>query len=479
MKNNDLKSILADIAEEALPGSDIDLLPALLTRNVTSEKLQNGPLKRTVHQISPIRRALLLVLAIGLAFAVLLITPQGRAFAQRLFSFFSPAESESFPLPDDQLSLYVDTPTPAPTFALVLETVSVSYSEPVETTPDPIPTSSSADDTLKSCKEAIALLSYSCQIAHAEAQVKFDAREFPEVPRGLAFVDTQSNPTLHSMAINYQVVEGGGYLTLSQGIGVMYQSSSSWGEVPANAIEQVSVGNHYGEFAQGQFVVYPGATSATWEPDAAVLRLRWSEGDRWFSLEKMGNTAPIEYLDKDELIALAVSLVDAPASDTNTSIDKAYQMSIAEAETTAGFELLEPTILPAGFEFAYARYDAAYQIVMLFYLPKGQDAGVGGLYISQRLRNTVNEFTGCKECPTGVVEQVHVNGMTAYYWKGAFDAGSSEQPLSPPVWRGDMPHFTLTWATSDLIVELYYDLTEWYGGQISKDDLVKIAESMH
>jgi hypothetical protein len=461
MKNNDLKSILADIAEEALPGSDIDLLPAL-TGNLAEEKLQNETSKRSLYQLSLIRRTALMVLALILTFAIVLITPQGRAFAQRLFSFFSTAESESFPLAEEQLNLFVDTPTPAPTFALALETVSVSNSEPLEAIPDPIPTSSSADDILKDCKDALTLLSYSCQIAHAESQVQFDAREFPEVPRGFAFVNAQSNTTLHSMTINYQVVEGGGYLTLNQGLGTMYQSSSSWGAVPGNAVERIQVGHHYGEFAQGQFVVKPGATSATWEPNAAVLRLRWSEGDRWFSLEKMGNTAPIEYLDKDALIALAASLVSTPASDAIISIDNIYQMSIAEAETTAGFDLLEPMILPAEFEFAYARYDAAYQIVMLFYLPKGQDAGVGG----------------CKECPTGVVEQLQVNGMTAYYWQGIFDAGSAEQPLSPPVWRADAPEYTLMWATSDLIVELYYSQTEWYGGQLSKHDLVRIAESM-
>jgi hypothetical protein len=446
MKNNDLKSILADIAEEALPGSDIDLLPAI-TKNLAAEPRQNETSKASPHQTFLARRTLLVMLALSLAFAVLLITPQGRAFAQRLFSFFSAAESESFPLPDEQINLYVDTPTLAPTFVLVLETVSVSDSEPIEATPDPIPT--------------------------------FDAREFLEVPRGYAFVDVQSNPTLHSMTINYQVVEGGGYLTLSQGIGVMQESSSNWGEVPANAVEQISVGSHYGEFVRGQFVVYPGATSATWEPEAAVMRLRWSEGNRWFSLEKMGDTGPVEYLDKEGLIALALSLVDAPAPDANTSIDKDYQMSIAEAETIAGFDLLEPTVLPAGFELMNARYDAAFQTVMLFYLPKGESSGVGGLYISQSSRNTVDEFTGCEVCPAQAVEQVQVNGITAYYWQGAFDAGSAEHPLSPPVWRADEPHFTLTWATSELIITINYSLTEWYGGQINKDDLVRIAESMH
>lgn len=472
MMNDDLKSILTDIAEEALPGSQIDLLPAL-ANNISSEQSMM-PFQPT----SPMRRPVLLVLAISLAFAVLLITPQGRAFAQRLFTFFSPAESESFPVPEEQLSLDANTPTPAPTFALVLETVSVSTNEPAAAISEPLPTSSSADDTLHSCNEASALLSYSCQVAKAEAALKFDAREFPEVPRGYAFVDVQSNPTLNSMTINYQVVEGGGYLTLGQGIGTIQQASSSWGEVSANAIERVSVGNQYGEYAQGQFVVFPGATSATWEPTVPVFRLRWSEGDRWFALEKFGNTAPVEYLDKDQLIALALTLVDAPTPDANTSVDNAYQQSVVEAETIAGFDLLAPTVLPAGFELQNTRYDAAFQTARLFYLPKGESAGVGGLYISQSPRGEMNEFTGCDVCPAEAVEQVQVNGQTAYYWQGALDHGSVDQPLSSPVWRGDQPYFTLAWATSDLIIVINYAATESYGGLTSRDDLIKIAESM-
>ena len=98
-------------------------------------------------------RSVVTVLALALVFSILLITPQGRAFAQTLFRFFSTAESESFPLPDEELNLYDDTPTPAPTFALSLETVSPpNNNEPIEATPVPLPTSSTVDDVLKNAR---------------------------------------------------------------------------------------------------------------------------------------------------------------------------------------------------------------------------------------------------------------------------------------------------------------------------------------
>lgn len=422
-----------------------------------------------------ITRAAFIILMIAILLAFAFITPQGRAFAQSLFRFFSPAKSESFPLSDEQIKIFDTTPTPAPTFELSLATVSPSHSEPVDVTAIPLPTSSNADDVLKNCKAASDMSSYACQIALTELQVGFDAREFPAVPRGFAFVDTRSNSTLHTITINYSVVEGGGYLSLSQGIGAMAASSSNWGDVMASAIEQIRVGDYYGEFVDGNFAVYPGAKSATWVADGGTMRLRWSDGDRWFSLQKMGGS---EYLDKNTLIALAASLVYTPASDAITSIDNTYQMSIAEAEAAAGFELLEPTIVPEGFEFAYARYDEIYQTVYLFYLPKGQDKGVGGLLVIETPRSISGDFIHCADCPAGTEEQVQVNGTPAIYFQGSFYTGSNLQPLSTPVWQADDPNYNITWATPELLITLNYYGTEWYGGQISKDDLVQIAESM-
>jgi hypothetical protein len=60
------------------------------------------------------------------------------------------------------------------------------------------------------------------------------------------------------------------------------------------------------------FVVYSGETSATWNPEAPVFRLRWVENGTWFEMTKYGDVFPIEYLDQTNLIRLAESLTLKP-----------------------------------------------------------------------------------------------------------------------------------------------------------------------
>ena len=183
-------------------------------------------------------------------------------------------------------------------------------------------------------------------------------------------------------------------------------------------------------------------------------------------------------MDKQFLIDLAASLVKSPGSQANTSLASGYYLSINEAEASIGFDLLEPYILPEGFEFAYARYDLSEQRIMLFYLSKGQPEGVGGLYIMETPRHASNGIFSCEECPVGAVEQIKINDELAYYWQGSYYTGTDKHPLPTPIWQSDESHYTLTWMISDLIITLIYSGSEWYGGQISKDNLVQIAESM-
>ena len=67
-----------------------------------------------------------------------------------------------------------------------------------------------------------------------------------------------------------------------------------------------------GEFARGTFVVYAGETAATWNPDAAILRLRWVQDGIWFEMAKWGDVEEIEYLGQAGLIELAESLAVRP-----------------------------------------------------------------------------------------------------------------------------------------------------------------------
>ena len=87
---------------------------------------------------------------------------------------------------------------------------------------------------------------------------------------------------------------------------------SEWDQTPAEYVRPVRVRDLNAEIAQGAYVVYPGETSARWNPDTPIIRLRWIEDGIWFEMAKFGDVESISYLDQAGLIALAESMVYNP-----------------------------------------------------------------------------------------------------------------------------------------------------------------------
>ena len=200
--------------------------------------------------------------------SIAFVTPQGRAFAQDVLQFFTRTEDTAFPLQPSQIV------TGAP-----------DLSAPTAEPPAPL-----------------------ISIAEAEAQVGFGVAELPFVPDGFNYLGAR----LYGNAVNieYATQGYGGHLSIMQSQKGFIQSE--WDKVPAHAVVPVKVGELDGEFAQGTFVVYAGETSATWEPDAAILRLRWVKDGVWFAMTKHGDVQVIEYLDQAGMIELAESLAVEP-----------------------------------------------------------------------------------------------------------------------------------------------------------------------
>ena len=145
-------------------------------------------------------------------------------------------------------------------------------------------------------------------VAEAEAQVGFGVAKLPFVPDGFDYLGAK----LYGNAVNieYATQGYGGHLSIMQSQEGFIQSE--WDKVPAHAIVPVKIGELDGEFVRGTFVVYAGETSATWEPDAAILRLRWVKDGVWFAMTKHGDVQVIEYLDQAGMIELAESLAVEP-----------------------------------------------------------------------------------------------------------------------------------------------------------------------
>jgi hypothetical protein len=269
MDKKEIKSILQEALEEEIPSSQVQLWPAVKASLVAGESHlnQQGIDMYTIKSQRTPRLAFAFLMVVALI-VIALATPQGRSIAQSVLQFFRIAENTTFPLDDSQI-------------------VSNAPEALQPTAMPPAPLISAAE---------------------AEAQVGFDAAELPYLPEGFEYLGAR----LYGNVINleYETQGKGGHLIIQQSPDGFNQSD--WDNVPAEAIIPVMVGELEGEFVQGTFVVYPGETLATWNPEAAIFRLRWLQNDIWFEIAKYGNVEEIEYLDQAGLIELAESLVFKP-----------------------------------------------------------------------------------------------------------------------------------------------------------------------
>jgi len=269
MDKNDIQSILRDALEVEIPADEINLWPAVKAGLITGK---HTPIQRGENMnITRLRRTSRVAFATLIFIALLgiaLLTPQGRALSQTILQFFTHTESTTFPLLPFQIA--PGEPDPA---------------APTAEPPAPL-----------------------ISIAEAEAQAGFDAFELPAAPEGFNYLGAR----LYGDAINiaYEAQGGGGNLSIMQSQSGFIQSE--WDRVPEGASVPVKIGELDGEFVQGTFVVFAGDTSARWNPEAPILRLRWMQNGIWIEMTKFGDVEAIEYLDQAGLIALAESLVYAP-----------------------------------------------------------------------------------------------------------------------------------------------------------------------
>jgi len=269
MKNQNIQSILQGALEDEIPSSKVRLWPVVKASLVADKTLHHrrGEKMNTIQLHRRPGPAIVFLMIVGLL-VIAFITPQGRSLAQSIVQFFLRAESTTFPLQDSQIM--GNEPDP---------------SSPTAEPPGPL-----------------------LSVAEAEAKAGFAAAEPPRMPEGFNYLGARLYG--NAISIEYEAHGSGGHLILMQSREGFVQSD--WDKVPANAIIPVKIGERDGEFVQGTFVVYAGETSATWNSDAPILRLRWMENGIWFELTKFGDVETIEYLDREGLIKLAESLTIKP-----------------------------------------------------------------------------------------------------------------------------------------------------------------------
>jgi hypothetical protein len=427
MDDKKIQSILQDALEQEIPSSEIKLWPAVMASLVAGKKIsiQQGEKMNSVNS-RRISRGTLVTLVVAALMAIALVTPQGRAFAQTLLQFFRRAESNVLPLPVGQIAAPEDD-------------------QAIATVQPPAPRVS---------------------VTEAEQAAGFDARELPALPEGFAFAGALGRQG--SISIQYEVVGGGGVLVLTESTNGFIQSE--WDQAPVESISQVRIGEMNAEIVQGTYVVYPGETVARWNSDAPILRLRWIQDGIWFEMAKFGGVERIQYLGQDELIELAASLTNAP-----------FTLPVTEAESLAGFDVLEPTRVPEvlslwGAAFESKEWTRKQNTVRIFYSFSSDQYGPGlesnGVVLTQQ---PVESIENCDICDfvgaDANVEQVKIGAATGEYVVGVWKADGAGNW----VWEYEPYLQTLRWQANGMAFELLYmGIPE----AVTKADMIAMAESM-
>jgi hypothetical protein len=413
MDDKKIQSILRDALEEEIPSSEIRLWPAIQASLVAGKHhpVQQGERMHATETRRWQRVALTVLMVVALAM-VALMTPPGRAFAQTVLQFFRRAESNVLPLPGEQI--------PSPEEAQAL---------PTAQPPAPI-----------------------VSVAEAERTAGFDAYELPTVPEGFVFVGAMGTPG--SINIQYEAVGGGGALVVTESTDGFIQSE--WDQAPVEAIFQVKIGELDAEIVQGTYVVYPGETVAKWNSDAPILRLRWIEDGIWFEMAKFGDVERIEYLDRDRLIELAQSITNDP-----------FPLEVEYAERQAGYNALEPAVIPEGMRFLGASLDPVLNMISLSF---GYSESERIILIKQQ---PVGSLETCELCglvgTSASVQEVQIQGVPGEYAEGVWVLTDNGRAI----WRDDPYLKTIRWQKDEMAFELIY-----MGTDMDKDKLVALAESM-
>lgn len=264
MQQKRIQSALQDALEEKVPGSKIDLWPAIKDQLAVGKHLplQGEKMNTTRTQRIP-RYAFALMILVALL-SIYLLTPQGKIFAQSVIQFFTQADNP--PLnPQDVPQAANGTGSSLPTALPPAPLVSVS---------------------------------------EAEVQIGFSVAELPYSPEGLSFLGAR----VYNSQVNleYETATKGGHLIIQQSRGEFNQSD--WDFVPPEAVTPVTINGYSGELVAGTFVLYPGAQQGSWNPDADMLRLRWEKEGILYQITKYGDDESIRYLDQTALIKIAEDL---------------------------------------------------------------------------------------------------------------------------------------------------------------------------
>jgi hypothetical protein len=446
MNNDHLNSILSDLAENAKPAAQIDLWPGL-KKSLAASDGQSKPGKSGIKRTPVFRRTAFAALAVLVAFAILFATPQGQAIAQDLLKYFTTAAQKWLPP--------WPMPAPVPTYTLESEL----------TTAQPTP----AD--IQGCGPVISPISstFLCQLEYAQAKLGYIVKSFSAEYVDAPFHEMNFNFSPEYKTLRLSFRGGGATYTLEQKPGD-FPAENMGNAIYQEAIQLTQVGKYPAEYAAGAFI-FSADNSMTWNPTEPVYHLRWKEAEKSYSftmsLSRDNGLTPAGIKEKMLLIAENLVTLDQGAEQLTAG----NQPSIKDS---AGFAIKEPSRLPGMFHQVFAtgwNYLIPNQVNMLYeYTENGEVVGfleLSQIPIPADKKNLRWEFAEMYrgqnvEKDFSVDEEVQINGAIGHY-------------LVP---NGELPPQALYWRDNEREYILICQWTSGYGGKLSKEDLIAIAESL-
>jgi len=265
-----LQSILTHIAEDGIPPEEINLTAVVRSR-IAGDRIPSPPhlsrsriKRRGTRNIQYVMAGSLFTVVLLVS---LLITPQGRVWAQDLLQFFTRTQTDALPVQPWQL-------TPQPTLA------------PGTAAPDPAN-----------------ILEAKLSVTEVEEQSGFDVKGPTWLPEHLTLVGATYDPPRSLVRIFYRLEESNG-LVLKEEFYSSFDTCALCNEVGASAsIETIQIGNATGEYVQGVWKLTENGP--VWENDPYLQTIRWQAEGVAYELQYMG---PPDMLPRDELVKIAGSL---------------------------------------------------------------------------------------------------------------------------------------------------------------------------
>ena len=475
MNRSPLANLLHRLAEEAIPPAEVDLWPAVRSHLERRKAHPKGDfsMKRSFAQNWRLRFIAVPILALLLIAAILVITPQGRAWAQSALQFFTRAESDTLPAPTPEPLVWVEQTPGVPAATIT-----------------PLPPMAPFAADCGDYREP------RCSVEQMRSKVDFTVKELATIPAGMYFIGATGGP--EEVFIKYDSVDQSAGLFLFEQPWTGSLEQKSFEVAPGVEVEEVPVGGATGEYVQGSFGYTAGETEETWMSDNGLETLRWVDQDTYYTLRYMNPTGTP--LGKERLAILAYCLTTEPVSANLTPIpgtiteiptlapnrwNARYPLSPAQASEQAGFDVWVPSKMPGSLAFIGIHYDAEHNLVRLFYpLNCGEDCG-NSLYLEEQPAPNGEDcdlcgfFVGDEDAVEGprhavgteaTIEAVQIGDVTGQYVKGDWVSNN----VTGFEWENDWYTQRLLWK-KDGMAFLLYDGT-W--GELEKEDLITIAESM-